>query len=49
MIMITPVAVSIEDSSTSLWTLSAKFVWEDGTAKTVRFTLNIETGGYVVM
>lgn len=40
---------TIEDSSTSIWAISAKFVWEDGTVKIVRFTLDIETGNYALM
>ena len=43
------VELTIEDSKSSVWTLSAKLIWENGTTKTVRFTLNIETGEYAIL
>lgn len=39
---------NIEDSSTTLWQLSTKFIWEDGTVKITRYTLDIETGEYTI-
>ena len=39
---------SVEDNSTDIWKMSAKFIYENGTTKTVRFILNIKTGEYSI-
>ena len=41
--------ISIEDKTTTIWTVSVKFVWENGTTKYLRFSLNIETGEYHIL
>lgn len=39
---------TIEDRTSSNWSLSSKFVWEDGTTKVVQWRLNTETGEYKI-
>ena len=43
------VSFDIIDRSTTIWTISAKFVWENGSTKAVNFTLNVDTGEYKVL
>lgn len=43
------VSYVIKDRSSSEWTISAKFVWENGTSKVVNFTFNVDTGDYKVL
>lgn len=43
------VTYTIKDKSTSDWSITAKFVWENGTTKIVNFSLNVETGTYKVL
>lgn len=38
----------VEDNTTDIWKMSAKFIYENGTTKTVKFTLNIKTGEYSI-
>lgn len=39
---------TIEDRTTSEWSFSTKFVWENGTTKVVKWQLNIENGEYKI-
>ena len=39
---------TIEDRTSSVWSFSSKFVWEDGTTKVVKWQLNIENGDYII-
>lgn len=37
---------TFEDRTSSEWSISSKFVWEDGTTKVVRWKLDINSGAY---
>ena len=39
---------TIEDRTTSEWSFSTKFVWENGTTKVVKWQLNIDNGEYKI-
>lgn len=39
---------TLEDRTTSEWSFSTKFVWENGTTKVVKWQLNIENGEYKI-
>ena len=39
---------TVEDMSSSIWKMTAYFIYENGTTKTVKFTLNINTGEYTI-